>query len=133
VKKSLLAIIAVTMLVLAGCGSVPSLPTSASGLLSAGQAVAQVAEAVDFKSGETLASDGVESDPEDMGYYVAKVTTVASPATKNQAEVLFVVNGKKAWSSFVIPTHKATKAELTVGISKDDHAFLPFTTKRTSA
>lgn len=114
-NKFLLAIISVSLLVISGCGSIPSIPTSASDLLNAGQAVAQVAESVDFKAGEALASDGVESDPLGMWYKVAKVTTVASPATKNQAEVLFVDNGKKAWSSFVIPSHKAAKAELTVG------------------
>lgn len=114
-KKSLLALSAVCLLVAAGCGSLPSIPTSASGLLNAGQAVAQVAESVDFKAGEVLASEGVDTNPVEMWYKVAKVTTVASPATKNQAEVLFVDNGKKAWSSFVIPSHKAAKAELTVG------------------
>jgi hypothetical protein len=114
-KKSLLAIIAVSVLVISGCGSIPSIPTSASGLLNAGQAVAQVAETVDFKAGEALCADGVENDAVSMWYKVAKVTTVASPATKNQAEVLFVNGGKKAWSSYVIPSHKASKAELTVG------------------
>lgn len=110
-KKSLLALVGVSMFVVCGCGSLQS----ASGLLNAGQAAAQVATPVDFKSGETLASDGVESDPVGMWYKVAKVTTPASPATKNQAEVLFVDNGKKEWSSFVIPSHKAKKEELAVG------------------
>lgn len=114
-KKLSLTILVASALVLSSCGS---LPGSASNVLNAGQklqAVAQVAEKVDFKSGEALCSDGDGNDATDMGYKVGKVVTPATPATKNQAEVLFVENGAKAWSSFVIPSHKASNAELTVG------------------
>jgi len=116
-KKLLIIAVAVSLVLLAGCASVP-VSGLASGVLAAGrgvQAAAQVAEAVDFRSGEVLASDGTEADVEAMSYYVGKVVTPASPATKQQAEVLFVENGKKAWASFVVPSHKASKAELTVG------------------
>ncbi len=68
---------------------------------------------IDFKSGEVLCSWGDDS-MKDSEYYVAKVITPDSPATKNQAEVLFL-DGKQKWINYVIPSHKATKAELTIG------------------
>lgn len=116
-KKLLIIAVAVALVLFAGCGSLP-VTDLASGVLAAGkgvQAAAQVAEGIDFRSGEVLASDGTETDVEGMSYFVSKVVTPATAATKQQAEVLFVENGKKAWASFVIPSHKAAKAELTVG------------------
>ncbi len=116
-KKLCIIAFVASLILLAGCGSLP-VTDLASGVLSAGkgvQAAAQVAEGVDFRSGEVLASDGTDINVEGMYYYVSKVVTPATAATKKQAEVLFVENGKKAWASFVIPTHKALKAELTVG------------------
>ncbi len=116
-KKLLIIAVSAALVLLAGCASMP-VTDLASGVLAAGkgvQAAAQVAEGVDFRSGEVLASQGTDTDVEAMSYYVSKVVTPASPATKQQAEVLFVEDGKKAWASFVIPTHKAAKAELTVG------------------
>ncbi len=114
-KKYLITAIIAGLAVLSGCSSIPGLPTD---LISAGQSIqatAQVAEAIDFKSGEVLASDGTGNDVTGMTYYVGKVLTPASDATKKQAEVLFVGSGAKAWASFVIPSHKAQKTELTVG------------------
>ncbi len=99
----------------AGCSS---LPVDPSALMNAGSAVstaAQKAEGKEFKSGEVLCANGTENDAQDMSYGVAKVMTAASAATKNQAEVLFVSNGKKEWTTFVVPSHKAAKAELAVG------------------
>jgi len=114
--KKFLAIGAGTVILfVAACSSIP---VDAGSLMHAGSAVqtaAQQAEGKEFKSGEVLCADGVGNDAVDMYYFVAKVMTPASAATKNQAEVLFVNNGNKDWSSFVIPTHKATKAELAVG------------------
>lgn len=98
-----------------GCSS---LPIDASSLMNAGSAVstvAQKAEGKEFKSGEVLCANGTDNDPRDMSYGVAKVMTAASEATKNQAEVLFVSNGKKEWTTFVVPSHKATKSEIVVG------------------
>ncbi len=114
-KKLVIIVLIISVIILGSCGSIPGIPSS---LVSAGQSIqsaAQVAGAIDFSSGEVLASDGTELEAEDMSYYVAKVMTPASTATKNQAEVLMVHNGTKAWSSFLIPSHKAQKAELVVG------------------
>ncbi len=115
-KKFLfVAAAAAVALIVAGCSS---LPVDAVGLMNAGSAVtavAQQAEGKDFKSGEVLCADGTKNDPTDMFYKVSKVLTPASAATKNQAEVLFVTNGNKAWSTYVVPSHKAAKAELAVG------------------
>jgi len=116
-KKLLIIAVAGGLVLFAGCASLP-VSDLASGVLAAGkgvQAAAQVAEGVDFKSGEVLASDGTDSNVEAMSYYVSKVREPASAATKQQAKVLFIENGKEEWASFVIPTHKAAKAELTVG------------------
>ncbi len=118
-KKFYMAVAAAAVLAaLAGCSSLPVDAGSLMSVASAGStvsAVAQKAESKDFKSGEVLCSDGTDNDPTDMHYYVAKVMTPATEATKGQAEVLFVSDGKKQWASFVVPSHKAGKAELTVG------------------
>lgn len=115
-KKFLVVVATVAAIIsVAGCSS---LPLDASSLMNAGSAVttvAQKAEAKDFKSGEVLCSIGTDEDPTDMHFAVAKVMTPASDATKNQAEVLWIDGGKKEWSSFVVPSHKAQKAELTIG------------------
>ena len=72
-----------------------------------------VAGGVDFKSGEVLCAASDRSMKENT-YYAAKVLTPASPATKNQAQVLFL-DGKEKWTSYVIPSHKASKAEMALG------------------
>lgn len=114
-KKFLAALSGAVIVALAACSSIPTLPTNLINAAGAVQSVAQTVEGVDFKSGEVLCSDGAENDALDMSYQVATILTPASPATKNQAQVLFVGNGEKAWASFVVPSHKAAKAELTVG------------------
>jgi hypothetical protein len=72
-----------------------------------------VSGGVEFKSGEVLCANEdremIESD-----YSVAKILTPASAATKNQAKVLFV-DGRTKWTNFVIPSRKATKADMVVG------------------
>jgi predicted small secreted protein len=114
-KKIFAGAVAVVAMILAGCAGVPSVPTDLMGAAKTVQSAAQTAGAVDFKTNEVLCADGDERDALSMHYRVATVLTPASPATKNQAEVLFVANGKKAWTTFVVPSHKAAKAELTVG------------------
>jgi predicted small secreted protein len=114
-KLYVVAIIGTVAFVLAGCSSLPGVATDVLRAGQSVQAVAQVAETVDFKSGEVLCADGTNNNATSMNYKVGTVLTAATPATKNQAQVLFVANGNKAWSSFVIPSHKAQKAELTVG------------------
>jgi hypothetical protein len=68
-----------------------------------------------FKEGEVLCAIYENRDLLENTYYVAKVVTPASPQTRNQAEVIFVHNGKQMWTKFVIPSHKATKEEIKLG------------------
>jgi len=68
-----------------------------------------------FKKGEVLCATSESRGLLDNTYYVAKVVTPASASTKNQAEVIFVHNGKKAWTKYVIPSHKASKDEIKLG------------------
>jgi hypothetical protein len=70
--------------------------------------------AIEFQSGEVLCSSDDRSVME-TNYYVAKVLTQASAATKDQAEVVFVSDGKKMWVNHVIPSRKATKNDFAVG------------------
>lgn len=79
--------------------------TSAAGTVGGG---------VDFKSGEILSADCDNEKMTDCRYYAAKVVTPATPATKNQAEVLFV-SGDQKWTPYVIPSHKTAKGELAIG------------------
>jgi hypothetical protein len=69
-----------------------------------------VSGGVDFKSGEVLCAR-YDRSMTDNTYNVAKILTQASPATKNQAQALFL-DGKENWTSYVIPSHKASKSEL---------------------
>ncbi len=71
---------------------------------------------LDFKKGEVLCSYSEGRSLVESTYYVAKILTPASSATKNQAEVLFVGSGKKAWSEFVVPSHKASEKKLKLGM-----------------
>jgi hypothetical protein len=114
-KKISLLISGACIAILGGCAGVPGVPTDLAGAATTVQAAAQASGSVDFKSNEVLCAVGTGQNAVEMTYKVATVLTQASPATKNQAEVLYVDNGKKDWSSYVIPSHKATKAELTVG------------------
>lgn len=71
---------------------------------------------LDFKKGEVLCSYYEGKSLVDNTYYTAKILTSASAATKNQAEVIFVDSGKKAWSQFVVPSHKASEKEMELGM-----------------
>ena len=77
-------------------------------------AVASAAAPVEFQSGEILASADARS-MFDSNFYVAKILTPASAVTKNQAEALWVKDGKKQWVNYVIGSRKASKADLKVG------------------
>jgi len=68
-----------------------------------------------FKEGEVLCAYYEGRGLLDNTYNVAKVVTPASPQTKNQAEVIFIRDGKKKWTKYVIPSHKATKEEMKLG------------------
>lgn len=69
-----------------------------------------------FKKGEVLCASHESRGLLDNYYYVAKVVTPATAGTKNQAEVIFVHNGKKMWTKYLIPSHKATKEEIKLGM-----------------
>jgi hypothetical protein len=117
-KKALL-IVALALVVLAGCESVSSVASGAAAVGSlagrAGGATGPVmAGPADLRSDEVLCAQGDEHNPMDASYLAAKVLTPASAATNNQAEVIFV-DGKKAWTKIVLPTHKAAKEEFKVG------------------
>ena len=102
--------------VLVSCGSIPvpgigiSLPGPSVGSTVASSS----AGPVEFKSDEVLCQYG-DRDVFDGVFYTARVLTPASAATKNQAEVLFVSDGKKAWTPHVIPSRKAEKADYAIG------------------
>jgi hypothetical protein len=108
-------------LVLLACSSLPTSVSGAIGAIAAGggggggaAAAAAAPATADFQSGEILASAD-SGKMIDARYDTAKVLTPASPATKNQAEVVFVDGGKKSWVNYVVNSRKATKADFTVG------------------
>jgi hypothetical protein len=68
-----------------------------------------------FLKGEVLCATHESRGLLDNTYYVAKVVTPASAATKNQAEVILVSNGEKMWTKYLIPSHKASKEEIKLG------------------
>lgn len=68
---------------------------------------------VDFRDGEVLCASG--TDPYQAKFFAARIVTAPTPATKNQAEVVYVRDGKKEWVNFVIPSRKATKQDFVVG------------------
>jgi len=112
------------LLGLASCSSVPggSLVSSAVGAGALGGAMGGKGAAIaapavtDFQSGELLASQD-NGDMNDAIYYVAKILQPASPATNNQAQAIFVSDGKKYWVNFVLDSRKATNADFVVGAS----------------
>ncbi len=119
--KSVLGLSAafVTLVLLGSCASLPSSVTGALGSVvpsGGGGAVAAASAApVDFTADMVLATDS-ESQTEG-NYYVVKVLTPASAATKNQAKVLRVSDGKEMWVNFVTPSHKTVQAQLSLGAS----------------
>jgi len=76
-----------------------------------------------FKKGEVLCASHESRGLLDNAYYVAKIVTPATAGTKNQAEVIFVYNGKKMWTTYVIPSHKASKEEIKLGGIVFKHAW----------
>ncbi len=107
----------VTGLVIVSCSALPHPDVAGviGGALNSGSGVASAAPAaVDFQSGELLCS--VDSGPmTESGYYVAKILTPASDATKNQAQVVFIPDGRKSWVNYAVNSRKASKADFSVG------------------
>jgi len=109
-------VVLVAALVLASCSSLADavLRGSSGALTGGGSSGASAAPAVvDFQSGEVLCSTGTVMMEGD--YALAKVLKPASPSTKNQAEVVFINDGRKSWVNFVVNSRKATKADFTIG------------------
>jgi hypothetical protein len=105
-KKIAVLLCAGALLALAGCAGMPSV----GGIVPQSMQTA----VADFRSDEVL-STTIEGPMMDGQYYIAKVLTPASDATKNQSQVLFVGDGSKAWVQWIIPSRKAEKADFAVG------------------
>ncbi|HOV63274.1 MAG TPA: hypothetical protein PLG43_05260 [Spirochaetia bacterium] len=120
-KKGLcISSVVVLILILGSCaGMVESavksaIPGTGGGVVAQAVTSGASSAVLEFQSGEILCSYG-EGSMMDTDYYVAKVLTQASAATKNQAEVVYVADGKKMWVNYVVPSRKATKADFAVG------------------
>lgn len=106
---------------LASCGSIPvpgvSIGLDAPSLVSGSGSSSGISGGpADFKADEVLAAHNYTGDdPTDASFYVGRVLTPASDKTKNQAEVLWVEDGSKGWTGFVIPSRKAEKADFQIG------------------
>ena len=114
-KLSLFALVALALVGCAGMSTqvLPGVTLSAPSL--SGVAAGAAAGSVDFKSDEVLVADGDAPDPLRDDYHLAKIVTAPTPASKNQAEAVYIADGKKEWVKRIVPSHKAAKAELTVG------------------
>ena len=104
------------LFIFSGCETVLKGAEVVGGIKDKAPAKATPVTGLDFKKGEVLCSYKEGKSLADNIYYTAKILTPASAATKNQAEVLFVGTGKKAWSEFVVPSHKASEKELKLGM-----------------
>jgi len=118
-RKVFLLIIALALLfILSGCATMDTVLKGAEvvgDITDKAPAKGSTVGGIDFKKDEVLCSYREGTNLLDNSYYVAKIMTAASAATKNQAEVIFVDSGKKACSEFVIPSHKADKNEMKLG------------------
>jgi hypothetical protein len=124
-KRTLsIIVVAAAILGLAGCGT---LRDAVGGAISQGisQGIrteaapkenpkADVTPEVEFKADEILSTTD-EGKMMDNRYWLARVLTPASSATKNQSEVLFVGDGSKAWSPWIITSRKSVKEDFKVG------------------
>jgi len=75
---------------------------------------ASVQAVADFLSGEILCSTD-EGSMTETYYRVGRIVTPANAATKNQAEVIFISDGAKAWVNYVVGSRKATKGDIEIG------------------
>ncbi|AEJ20575.1 hypothetical protein [Gracilinema caldarium] len=116
-RSVLLTGLLIIIILLDSCGSmpVPGVSVNIPGPnLSGAAATASSSEVMDFKKDEVLCLS--PQDQSNNGrFYLARVITPASKETKNQAEVLFIEDGVKGWTSKVILTRKVEKADLTIG------------------
>lgn len=79
-----------------------------------GSSTSAPAAQAEFKSGEILCSDDSGS-MFNASFFLARVLTPASAATKNQAEVIWISDGSKAWVNHIVDSRKATGADMQVG------------------
>jgi hypothetical protein len=118
VKKGSLALIALCLAIGLIAASCNSLADAAIGSLTGavtGKAVSSAESTMaEFKNGEYLCALGNAAD--EPRFRVATILTPASDTTKNQAEVLYVDNGEKAWANLVIDSRKVTKADIKKGV-----------------
>lgn len=118
--KKLIVLALVAAFALASCDTLTSAVAGVVGGAVSGAVTGDVASGtssavtpMDFKAGELLCS----TDSGSMigaHFYLAKVLTPASAASKDQAEVLWL-DGSKAWVNFVVESRKATKDDLAIG------------------
>jgi len=116
-KYMMLVSVLVILIVMVGCATVSDVVGEKAKEVVTGEAAGAkdktTTGAVDFKKDEVLCA--LEDRPlEDNFFQVARIVTSPSDATKNQAEVLYVGSGEKKWTTAVIPSHKASKNELTL-------------------
>jgi hypothetical protein len=102
------------VLALSACSTVSSMVpgVSVSSPVSVKPAAA-LAGAVDLRDGEVLCAAGTDAYRED--FHAARIVTQPSAATKNQAEAVFLHDGKKEWVNFIVPSRRAAKQDLAVG------------------
>jgi len=109
-KKCALVLVS-ALLVLSACSTVSSMVPGVS--LPSVPGVAPLAGMVDLRDGEVLCAMG--ANPYELDFHNARIVTPPSAATRNQAEVVFVSDGRKEWVNHVIPSRKAVKADMAVG------------------
>ena len=117
-KMGRIAILVVlSALVFASCaGLAPMVVSQGFSAVNSGSGsiAAAPSAVVDFQSGEILCSVDAGSMVE-SSYYVAKILSPASAATKNQAQVVFISDGTKSWVNYALNSRKATKADFAIG------------------
>ena len=142
-KRGTLLIGSLLVIVFLGaCGSMP-IPGVSVNLpgpnVSGAAGIASAAETMDFKKDEVLCL-APDQDPLNGTYYLGRVITPASKETKNQAEVIFVEDGTKNWSSKIVLSRKVGKSDLAIGtlvfypagwqnhdkMSQEDYRFAPW-------
>lgn len=98
--------------VFAACSTVTSMVPAVSLPSSVPKAASPLTGSVDFRDGEVLCATG--SNVYQVRFQAARVVTPQSAATKNQAEVIYVKDGKKEWVNYVMPSRKAAKTDMAI-------------------
>jgi hypothetical protein len=113
-RKFLYMIPIVMTVMVIGCSSVKDAFSRVTGDALPEMPATEVQGDIDFRAGEVLcAVKDVELLEND--FLLAKVVTPASSETKNQSEVIFLKDGEKKWVYAVVPSHKASNDEISLG------------------